>query len=175
MKVGGRQTPRLRSFHTIERSIRRLELHLGAIGGIVAPPVLRLALAVPFFKSGLTRWDGFLSLSPGTAFLFRNMFKLHILGLSYPFPAPIVIAYAVGTAEILLPVFLALGLGTCFAAFGLLVMTAIIQLVAPEGWANFHLPWASMALAIIALGPGPLSLDHLICTLGRWRNGLAKG
>jgi len=32
----------------------------------------------------------------------------------------------------------------------------------PDGWANFHLPWSAMALAIIALGAGPLSLDHLI-------------
>jgi len=69
--------------------------------------------------------------------------------------------------EIALPVLLVLGLATRFSALGLLAMTAVIELVVPSGWANFHLPWASMALAIIALGAGPLSLDHLLARL--WR------
>jgi putative oxidoreductase len=88
----------------------------------------------------LTRWDGFLSLSPSTAFLFENMFKLHIFGGEYPFPMPIVVAHLVGMAEITLPILLVLGLGTRFVAFGLLTVTGIIQLTVPEGWANFHLP-----------------------------------
>jgi putative oxidoreductase len=44
-------------------------------------------------------------------------------------------------------------------------MTAVIQLIVPDGWANFHLPWATMAMALIAIGPGRVSLDHLI---GKW-------
>ncbi|TIO99853.1 MAG: DoxX family protein, partial [Mesorhizobium sp.] len=47
-------------------------------------------------------------------------------------------------------------------ALALLIMTGVIQLVVPEGWANFHLPWAALAVAIIAVGPGPLSLDRLL-------------
>ena len=44
-----------------------------------------------------------------------------------------------------------------------------IQLTVPDGWANFHLPRASMALASIALGPGPLSLDRAIGMVAkRW-------
>ena len=39
-------------------------------------------------------------------------------------------------------------------------MTAIIQLTVPGGWANFHLPWASMALAIMTFGPGRIALDY---------------
>ncbi len=38
---------------------------IGRFGMAVAPPVARVALALPFFRSGLTRWDGFLSISPG--------------------------------------------------------------------------------------------------------------
>jgi putative oxidoreductase len=41
-------------------------------------------------------------------------------------------------------------------------MTAIIQLTVPDGWANFHLAWASMALAIITFGPGKIALDYLL-------------
>ncbi|MGH9667478.1 MAG: DoxX family protein [Bryobacteraceae bacterium] len=128
----------------------------------VAPPLLRIALAVPFFKSGLTKWDGFLSLSPAAAFLFEDEFKLHIFGQTYGLPTPEVFAWTDGVAEIVLPTLLVIGLATRFSAFGLLVMTGVIQLVVPEGWANFHLPWAALAIAIIAMGPGTLSLDQLV-------------
>lgn len=158
----------------IGRFAETLHSWLGRIGMMVAPPILRIALAVPFFKSGLTRWDGFLSLSPSTAFLFENMFKLHIFGGEYPFPMPIVVAHLVGMAEITLPILLVLGLGTRVVALGLLTMTGIIQLTVPEGWANFHLPWASMALAIMALGPGRLSFDALISTVTKRTFGKAK-
>jgi putative oxidoreductase len=67
-----------------------------------------------------------------------------------------------GAAEIVLPLLLVLGLGTRYAALGVLIMTAVIQLTIPEGWANFHLPWAAMALALVAYGGGAVSLDHLI-------------
>jgi len=38
----------------------------------------------------------------------------------------------------------------------------VIQLVYPDGWANFHLYWAAMTLGLMAFGPGALSLDRLI-------------
>lgn len=131
----------------------------------IAPPVLRIALAVPFFRSGLTKWDGFLSLSPGAAYLFQEEFRLHIFGGAYSLPIPLVLAHLTGAAEIILPILLVLGFGTRIAALGLLMMTGVIQLIVPDGWANFHLPWTAMALAIAALGPGALSLDHLVCKL----------
>ena len=128
----------------------------------LAQTALRLALAVPFFKSGLTKWDGFLQLSDGAEALFSEEFKLHLFGAEIPYPAPHAMAFASGCMEILMPVLLVLGLGTRLAAFVLLGMTAIIQLTVPDGWANFHLIWAASALALIAYGPGPLSLDALI-------------
>ncbi len=142
--------------------IRWLVEIVAQIGFALAPPVLRVALALPFFRSGMTKFDGFLSLSPRAEFLFEEQFKLHIFGQVYDFPAPETLALVDGIAEIVLPVLLVLGLATRFSAFGLLVMTGVIQLVVPEGWANFHLPWAAMALALMALGAGPLSLDYLI-------------
>lgn len=123
--------------------------------------VLRIALAVPFFLSGLTKWDGFLQLSTGARFLFEEEFKLHIFGQEIAYPFPILTATAAGVAEIALPVLLVLGLGTRFAALGLLVMTAIIQLTIPEGWSNFHLPWAAMALTLVVFGGGRIALDAL--------------
>lgn len=146
----------------VEHAVEDIVAWLGRIALVGAPPVLRVALAVPFFKSGLTKWDGFLSLSPAAEFLFEDEFKLHIFGQAFDFPMPIVFAFLDGVAEIVLPIMLIVGLATRFSALGLLVMTGVIQLVVPEGWANFHLPWAALAIAIIALGPGALSLDHLV-------------
>jgi len=156
----------------VENVVRDVRDWLARVAQVVAPPVLRIALAVPFFKSGLTKWDGFLSLSPAAAFLFEDEFKLHIFGQAYDFPLPTMFAYLDSVAEIVLPVLLVIGLATRFSALGLLVMTGVIQLVVPEGWANFHLPWAGLALAIIALGPGTLSVDHLLEELPRpWKQG----
>ena len=142
--------------------IRLVVDRLAWLACALAPPLLRIALAVPFFKSGLTKWDGFLSLSPAAVFLFEDEFKLHILGGAYTLPAPEILAWIDALAENVLPILLILGLATRFSALGLLVMIGVIQLVVPEGWANFHLPWAALAVAMIAMGPGPLSLDRLI-------------
>lgn len=128
----------------------------------LAQTALRLALAVPFFKSGLTKWDGFFRLSDSAESLFADEFKIHLFGQLYDFPAPHVLAFASGCGEIFFPILLVLGLATRFAALGILGMTAVIQLTVPEGWANFHLIWAAAALALLAYGPGPLALDRLI-------------
>jgi putative oxidoreductase len=131
------------------------------IGALIAQPLLRVALAIPFFRSGLTKWDG-ISLSPSARYLFENEFKLHILGTAYDFPLPTVAAFGSAIGEIVLPILLVIGLATRFAALGILAMTIVIQLTVPEGWLIYHLPWAAMALALMALGAGPFSLDRLI-------------
>jgi putative oxidoreductase len=127
----------------------------------VAAAALRVALAVPFYFSGLTKWEGFGKLSESAVFLFEEEFKLNIFGTVIGFPFPYATAFAAGAAEIILPILLVLGLFTRFAAFGLLVMTAVIQLTIPSGWA-LHLTWAAMAIGILALGPGRLSMDHFM-------------
>ncbi len=103
-----------------------------------------------------------MSISPATDYLFEEQFKLHLFGRLYGFPAPDTLAFLVGSAEITLPTLLLIGLATRFSALGLLVMTAVIQLVFPDGWMNFHLYWAALALAVMALDPGRLSLDYWI-------------
>jgi putative oxidoreductase len=143
-------------------SLRAVFDRLGAVARLLAPLFLRVALAAPFFRSGLTKWDAPGVLSPGTAYLFSDEFRLHLFGQAVPFPAPLVFAYVDGVLEIVLPVLLVLGLATRLSALGLLVMTGVIELVVPDAWATFHLPWAAMALALMALGAGPISLDRLI-------------
>jgi len=130
--------------------------------GTLACLALRFGLAIPFYRSGLTKWNGFLDLSPGAVFLFESEYKLHIFGAEYAFPYPDVMAYLAGLAEVGLPVLLVLGLATRFAALGLLGMAGIIFLVYPHTWATEQLPWSAMALALIAFGAGKISLDYLI-------------
>ena len=149
----------------VGKTVRLLNTHLGWLScgaQIVAPPMMRVALALPFFRSGLTRWDSFLALSPSANFLFAEEFKLHVFGGEYSIPSPDIVAYMTGLAEITLPILLILGLATRFSALGLLAMTGVVQLVVPDGWINFHLYWAALAVGIIAIGPGFLSVDRQI-------------
>jgi putative oxidoreductase len=143
-------------------SWQRLDNGLGAIPSALPLLALRIALAIPFWRSGLTKWDGFLNLSSGARYLFEQEFRLHIFGQAFAYPAPLAMAFLAGLGEIILPILLVLGLGTRFAALGILVMTAIIQLTVPDGLVNFHLPWFAMALALVVYGGGGLSADRVI-------------
>jgi putative oxidoreductase len=123
--------------------------------------VMRVALAVPFWKSGILKWTGFLQLSDTAVTLFTDEFMLHLPGGPYHYPAPAVMAFLSGCGEITFPVLLVLGIGTRFAALGLLFMTIIVELTVPDGW-PIHLTWVAMALGIMAWGPGRISMDHLV-------------
>jgi putative oxidoreductase len=152
--------------------VRRFATMIDQAVGIVrriAPPtltqlMLRLALSVPFWKSGILKWNGFLQLNDTAVYLFSDEFKLHLPGGPYDFPAPAAMAFLSGCGEIIFPVLLVLGLGTRFAALGLLFMTCIVELTVPDGW-PIHITWAAMALAIMAWGPGRLSIDHALSGL----------
>lgn len=123
--------------------------------------VMRVALAVPFWRSGILKWDGFLRLSDTAITLFTDEFMLHLPGGPYHFPAPTVMAFLSGSGEMFFPVLLVLGFATRFAGLGLLFMTAIVELTVPDGW-PIHLTWAAMALGIMAWGPGQVSIDYLL-------------
>jgi putative oxidoreductase len=149
--------------HLVEKANRLVQ-------AIAAPSIaqlaLRLALAVPFWRSGILKWDGFFRLSETAVTLFSDEFMLHLPGGPYHFPAPAATAFLSGSGEILFPILLVLGLGTRFAALGLLVMTVIVQLTEPDGW-PVHITWAAMALAIMCWGPGRFAIDHVV---GRMRS-----
>jgi putative oxidoreductase len=124
--------------------------------------VLRVALAVPFWRSGILKWSGFLQLNDTAVLLFSDEFKLHLPGGPYSFPAPEVMAFMSGSVEVLAPIFLVFGLGTRVAALVLLAMTCIVELTVPDGW-PVHITWAAMALGVMAWGPGRFSADHILC------------
>src|SRR5260370_26323030 len=106
--------------------------------------MLRLALAVPFWKSGILKWNGFLQLSDTAVYLFSDQFKLHLPGGPYDFPVPAAMAFLSGCGEIAFPVLLELRLIPRFAATGLFFMTCIVELPGPAGW-PIHITWAAIA------------------------------
>lgn len=158
----------------IPAALVRIAQTAGACARAAAPADLvqaavRVALAVPFWRSGILKWDGFLRLNETAITLFTEEFRLHLPGGPYPFPAPSAMAFLSGCGEIVLPILLVLGLGARLTGAGLLVMTLVVQLTVPEGW-PIHISWAAMALAVMRWGPGRLSLDHLLCRLSATRD-----
>jgi putative oxidoreductase len=77
-----------------------------------------------------------------------------------PYLPPGVGAVAFQLAEHALPVLLAVGLASRFAALGLLVLTLIFQLFVQPGAMALHGTWAAVLLMILKYGPGSLSIDE---------------
>jgi len=117
--------------------------------------VTRLGIASVFFLSGRTKVEGLLTITDSTYYLFETDYAL-------PLIPPYIAAHAATYAEHLFPILLVLGLGSRFAALGLLGMTTVIEVfVYPDAWST-HLSWAGLLLPILAKGAGAVSLDALI-------------
>lgn len=117
--------------------------------------VARFGVASVFFLSGRTKVEGFLSIKPSTYDLFASEYAL-------PLVSPNVAAHMATYAEHLFPVLLVLGLFTRLSAFGLLTMTAVIEVfVYPDAWPT-HLTWAGLLLPLLARGGGAWSIDRFL-------------
>jgi putative oxidoreductase len=89
--------------------------------------------------------------------LFRDEYQL-------PLISPELGATLAALGEHVLPLLLLLGLGTRFAALGLLVMTAVIQLLVYPAAYPTHGVWAAVLLWLMVRGPGAVSIDHALGT-----------
>jgi len=111
----------------------------------------RLYVARVFFLSGLTKirdWSI-------TVALFADEYHVPVLS-----PA---VAAALGTAtELSMPVLLALGLGSRFAA-GVLFIFNIVAVVSyqalPDTAVKDHILWGTMLLVLTICGPGKIAVD----------------
>lgn len=125
--------------------------------GCLVPVVdlaIRLWVANVFFKSGLTKIQSF----EITVQLFQYEYEV-------PFTSPETAAYLGTAAELVLPVFLALGLLGRYAALALFVFNVVAVISYPalnEPGLRDHQVWGLMLLVTICYGPGSLSLDFLI-------------
>jgi putative oxidoreductase len=134
--------------------LRRLNGAFGLIPQDLVALAARVFPAVVFWQSARTKVDG-LTIKEQTYFLFEQVYALPVI-------PPRTAAVLATAAEHVLPVLLILGLMSRLSAFGLLVMTAVIQIfVFPAAWVTHGL-WAAAFLVVLAQGPGRLSLDHLL-------------
>ncbi|MEP2735658.1 MAG: DoxX family protein [Erythrobacter sp.] len=117
----------------------------------------RLALAAQFWISGRTKVEegSWLQIKEVQYLIFENEFSG--LPISPDLAVPMTVY-----AEFFLPILLAIGLATRFAAAGLLVMTLVIQFfVFPDAWWSVHIMWTALAAILIARGAGIFSIDHI--------------
>ena len=114
--------------------------------------VLRLGVALAFWRSGLTK----LPFGNGTVLaLFREEYRVPLL-------PPEIAAYLATSLELSCPILLVLGLLTRPAAAALLAQTLVIQVfVYPTNYPD-HLLWAGPLLYLLLRGPGGWSLDRMI-------------
>ena len=116
----------------------------------------RLWLAWIFFKAGLVKlanWNG-------TLYLFQQEYNVPLL-------PPVLAAYAGTAAELVLPVFLVLGLATHLNALTLFMFNAVAVYsywhgLPPVGVQD-HVIWAMLLLILMLQGAGKVSLDALLC------------
>jgi len=156
-----------------EQSRRALTNTLERNGSYLAMVGLRIILAWEFFEAGLMKLQG------------SNWF-VHIMD-DFPFPfnvVPTEISWTLATySELIGGVAILLGLGTRFFSFSLIILTIVATAavhwpgewntfsellqgysISDNGFGNYKLPviYLAMFLPLLFLGPGRLSLDHLI-------------
>jgi putative oxidoreductase len=132
------------------------------VAGLIAKlqPLLllgfRLYVARVFFLSGLTKIRDWSS----TVALFTD--EYHVPWLSPP------VAAALGTAaEVSMPIFLVLGLGSRFAAgvlflFNIVAVMSYYDTLVQTGGVKDHILWGTMLLVLTICGPGRIALDTLL-------------
>ncbi len=139
------------------------------IARIIAPVLKALDLIKPlvdltarwwvawiFFKSGLTKIHGWDS----TVMLFQYQYHVPLL-------SPYFAAILGTTAELILPVLLAIGLGSrimilIFFAYNLVCVISYHFLWTPDGWNGLaqHINWGIILALLMTHGSGKLSLDY---------------
>lgn len=131
--------------------------------GPVVLLLMRVWVALAFWHAGVVKFDD----PYGTSFLFNTMYQVPLL-------SPDTAAFLGTWIELITPWLLVFGLAGRLTAVFLFVynIMAVISYSAlwPHGfWAGLigsdftdHKIWAIMLLAVIAWGPGKLSLDWLI-------------
>lgn len=146
-------------------TLATLNLRLGRlVPGDVVLLAARVFVGWVFWASARTKVEGF-TITESTYFLFEQVYALPLIP-----SGPAAVLATLG--EHVFAALLVLGLASRLAALGLLGMTLVIQLfVFPEAW-GVHGLWAVSLLAVMAWGPGRLSLDRVI---GLEREGKGPG
>jgi putative oxidoreductase len=139
--------------HTLDRIASPTAKALGYLAPL-ADLLLRLYVAKVFWDSGMTKIANWQS----TLFLFQYEYQVPLL--------PYEIAAYLGTAaELVLPVFLALGLAGRLSALALFAFNIVAVISYPglnAAGQMQHLMWGLMLLMPMVHGPGKFSVDYLL-------------
>ena len=147
-------------------NFRILTTRWQVVGREILLLLARIAPGALFWQSGRTKVDGW-QLKDTTLYLFQEEYRLPLID-------PALAASLAAFAEHLLPILLLLGLGTRFAAAGILGMTLVIQLfVYPDAWPT-HGTWVVAMLLLIGQGGGRLSLDYGLQHLLQRHHGVSQ-
>lgn len=139
---------------SLYRRARRLIDVLEQWGAPIADLAVRIWVGLVFFQSGLTKiasWDS-------TLYLFENEYHVPVL-------PPVAAAWLGTGAELVLPVFLVLGLAGRLSAAALFAFNIVAVLSYPdlgEIGLRDHQVWGLMLLVTLCHGAGKLSVDHLV-------------
>lgn len=138
----------------------------------IADLLARWWVAAAFFSSGLTKtltgsatWFGHTFSYPLSLFPTESTFTLFRYEYHVPLLSPTLAAYLGTAAELILPVFLLLGLAGRYAALALFIFNFIAAIsyadLQPAGL-NDHKVWGILLPITFCHGPGKLSLDYLL-------------
>jgi putative oxidoreductase len=137
---------------TIDTALNPLRKIASCIGAPVFDLAARLYVANAFFSSGILRFNDWKNGTFDT--------QLFLFELEHPVPglSPEFAAYGATLGELILPILLVFGLFSRFAAVGILIMTAIIELTYIHS--TDHILWAFLAASILIKGAGMFSADY---------------
>jgi putative oxidoreductase len=156
----------------LARLVGRLNAVIAGVPYAVIAVGLRLLMARQFFPDGQSKIEGPVvplnwlrldyaltlpaEISDGALQLMQVQY------VNLPFSA-MKAAYIFTYAEFVLPICLVIGFATRFAAFGLLLLTLLLQLyVSPHLWWSTYVYWTAILMVLMTVGPGTISLDALI-------------
>ena len=118
----------------------------------------RLSVAWQFWIAGRARVDGGWNVwEPRSSTMTMYLGGLNIRWIPYE-----AAAIATQLAEFALPILLAAGLASRFAALGLLVLVIVFEVFVHPGPYALHGMWAALLLLIVKAGPGSASLDSAL-------------
>ena len=133
----------------------------GFIPSWTIPLLARFIIFWVFWLSVQTKISGwtiagqhfaFWNLQEVTIWLFEDDFATILLKGA---PA----AYLATFGEFFLSLAILFGVFTRLSAFGLLLMTVVIQIVLPDAWFT-HLTWAALLIFLMKYGAGAISVDN---------------
>lgn len=123
--------------------------------------LMRLYVAWIFFRAGMLKLDNW----GATQYLFQYEYQVPILSWELA-------AYLAVMTELVVPVFIALGMLTRMAASVLFVFNAVAVVAYPALWSDGfelfnkgamdHQIWGVMLLMLVLVGAGRLSLDRVL-------------